>query len=106
VCVGRRAPELAQRLVGPERRPDREVDLHRSVEVAALERGVVRRLLLGRVEIYAGAGDAARDVHERPDPLGLRERDVEREAAAERQSDERVEEAWALLTSTCGTVRR
>ena len=80
----------ADPLVGAERRPDLEVDRHRRVQVAfGLGRASYARALLLGVRRAVVAGQRRRDADERPAALGMRERGVEGDPAAEREADER-----------------
>ena len=89
VRVGRRAPQLPDPLVGAQRSPDLEVDRHRRLQIAfGLGRVVPRALLLG-VRRAVVTGQPRRDADDRPQSVGMRERDVEGDPAAEGEADER-----------------
>ena len=80
-------PELADPLVGAERSPDLEVDLQHRLGLV-LGRVEASFVLLG-VGVAVVAAEPRRDADDGPEPLGMRERDVERQLAAEREADER-----------------
>src|SRR5262249_44738214 len=81
VCFGRRAPELTDPLVGAEWSPDLEVDLHRGCDLVL--GSLPARLVLGGVNGSLVPGEPGCDPDYRPEPLRVRQRDVERQLAAE-----------------------
>ena len=89
IRVGCGEPQLAHQVVGAERRPDLEVDRHRRIDVVRLLRGLVRGVLLLGHRTAVVAGERGCDSGDRPAALRRGERGVERDAAAEREADER-----------------